>query len=127
MQFNWAARFAARREPGYGIGLSCGTEKGSYVAACVEGQGDGDAIHIRRVCQAYECGKVMNPSGLRAQIEGAIVMGIGPALREAIEFENGHVQTTAFSAYKVPRFADVPKIDVHVLDRPDLPATGAGE
>jgi isoquinoline 1-oxidoreductase len=126
-QFDWSKKFAARREPGYGIGLSCGTEKGSFVAACVEVLADKETIRVRRVCQTYECGKVLNPSGLRSQIEGAIVMGIGPALREAMQFENGQMQTTAFSDYKVPRFADVPAIDVHVLDRPDLPSIGAGE
>jgi isoquinoline 1-oxidoreductase len=126
-QFDWSKRFGARREPGYGLGLACGTEKGSFVAACAEVLMDGDTIHVRRVCQAYECGKIMNPSGLKAQNEGAIMMGIGPALREEIRFEKGQLQTTAFSEYKVPRFADMPKIDVHLLDRPDLPSTGAGE
>jgi isoquinoline 1-oxidoreductase beta subunit len=126
-QFGWDKRFAIPREPGFGLGLACGTEKGSFVAACAEVLVDGQNIYVSRVCQAYECGKVMNPSGLKLQIEGAILMGIGPALREEVRFEKGQVQTTAFSEYKVPRFADTPAIDVHVLDRPDLPSVGAGE
>ena len=71
-QFDWSKKLAALREPGYGIGLSCGTEKGSFVAACAEVLVDKETIRVRRVCQAYECGKVLNPSGLRSQIEGAM-------------------------------------------------------
>jgi isoquinoline 1-oxidoreductase len=55
------------------------------------------------------------------------VQGIGPALREEIRFEGGKVTNAAFSQYLVPRFSDVPKIEVHLLDRPDLPSVGAGE
>jgi isoquinoline 1-oxidoreductase len=54
-------------------------------------------------------------------------MGLGPALREEMRFEDGKMLNAAFSRYKVPRFADVPEIEVHLLDRPDLPSAGAGE
>jgi len=57
----------------------------------------------------------------------ANVMGLGPALREEIRFEDGKVTNAAFSQYLVPRFDDVPQIDIHLLDRPDLPPVGAGE
>jgi isoquinoline 1-oxidoreductase len=54
-------------------------------------------------------------------------MGLGGALYEAIRFEDGKVLNPRFSRYRVPRFADVPKIDVVMVDRRDLPAAGAGE
>ena len=54
-------------------------------------------------------------------------MGLGPALREEMKFKDGKMLNAAFSKYLVPRFADVPKIDVQLLDRPDLPSAGAGE
>jgi isoquinoline 1-oxidoreductase subunit beta len=130
-QFDFANRFARKDPgvPGVGVGIACGTEKASFVAACVEVAVDAatGAINVRRVCQAYECGAVMNPQNLRKQVEGAILMGLGPALREEMRFEGGKVQNAAFSRYAVPRFADVPGLDVHLLDRPDLPTAGAGE
>ena len=51
----------------------------------------------------------------------------GPLLREEMKFENGEMLNARLSAYRVPRFEDVPPLDVHLLDRPDLPSAGAGE
>ncbi|HSV14341.1 MAG TPA: molybdopterin cofactor-binding domain-containing protein [Tepidisphaeraceae bacterium] len=127
-QFGWADR-VKQKDENIGVGLACGTEKGSYLAACVEAAVDRSkgTIAVRRVVQAFECGAIVNPSNLLSQVQGAIMMGIGPALREAIRFENGKVLTTAFSEYEVPRFADLPQLEVHLIDRPDLPSAGAGE
>jgi len=115
--------------PDVGVGLACGTEKGSYVAACVEISVDRKLgrIDVRRVCEVFECGAVQNPANLRSQVEGCIIMGLGGALREEIQFENGKVLNASFSKYPVPRFADVPELDIHLLDRPDLPSAGGGE
>jgi hypothetical protein len=82
---------------------------------------------VRHVCAAYECGAILNPDNLLAQVQGAILMGIGPALREEILFRDGVIQNASFAEYRVPRFADVPTLDIHLLDRPDLPSSGAGE
>lgn len=126
--FKWSER-VKRKDPTLGVGLACGTEKGSYVAACVEVFIDRAAKKIvpRHVCQAYECGAIINPGNLRSQVEGAIIMGLGPALREEMRFENGVMRNAAFSEYAVPRFKDVPELDIHLLNRPDLPSAGAGE
>ena len=70
---------------------------------------------------------VINPDGLKNQIMGANIMGLGGALFEAIEFENGRVLNNRFSKYRVPRFRDVPAIEVVLLDRKDIPSAGAGE
>jgi isoquinoline 1-oxidoreductase len=127
-RFDWPNRARANML-NVGVGLACGTEKGSYVAACAEVEVDParGSFRVRRVCQAYECGKIVNPKNLLAQVEGAIVQGLGPALREEVRFEEGKVTNAAFSQYLVPRFEDVPALEVHLLDRPDLPSTGAGE
>jgi isoquinoline 1-oxidoreductase len=79
------------------------------------------------VCEVFECGAIINPANLRAQIDGAVIMGLGPALREEMIFENGRMQNAAFSEYAVPRFKDVPELDIHLLNRPDLASAGAGE
>ena len=99
------------------------------IAACAEVAVDPAAgtIRVVRVCQAYECGKITSPANLRAQVEGGIVMGLGPVLREAVVFENGRVVNASFWKYEVPRMKDVPRLDIHLLDRPDLPSVGAGE
>jgi len=125
-EFDWPAR-SGRKDPAVGVGLACGTEKGSYVAACAEiGLRDG-TISVRRVCEAFECGAILNPDNCRAQVEGCIVMGLGPALREEMRFEKGAVLNGSFWRYLVPRLADVPQLDIHLMDRPDLPSVGAGE
>jgi len=128
-RFGWAERSKAKGTAGIGVGLASGTDKGGFVAACVEVAVDREKgeIAVRRVCQAYECGKILNPTNLMAQVKGAIIMGLGPALREAMEFEGGKITNASFSRYKVPRFADVPELEIHLLDRPDLASAGAGE
>jgi len=69
----------------------------------------------------------VNPDGLRNQIEGANVMGLGGALFEAIEFSDGRILNPRFSAYRVPRFSDLPKNEVVLVDHKDQPSAGAGE
>ncbi|HEY8470772.1 MAG TPA: molybdopterin cofactor-binding domain-containing protein [Longimicrobiales bacterium] len=115
--------------PGRGIGLACGVEKGGYVATCAEVavERSSGQVRVLRIVQAFECGAIVNPDGLRNQVEGALIMGLGGALWEAIEFEDGRILNPRLSQYRVPRFTDVPPIDVVLLDRKDLPSAGAGE
>ena len=119
----------AKKEPGQGFGFGGGAEKGSYVATCAEVFVDRASGELRvvRLVTAFECGAIVNPDGLRNQVSGANVMGLGGALFEAIEFENGRITNPRFSRYRVPRFRDVPEIEVVLLDRKDLPSAGAGE
>jgi isoquinoline 1-oxidoreductase len=127
-EFGWRQR-SGRKNSNSAIGLACGTEKGSFVAACVEVGLDraSQRIKVLEVCQAFECGAIVNPANLLSQVQGAIVMGMGPALREEIQFENGKIRNASFAEYRVPRFDDMPKLDIHLMDRPDLPSAGAGE
>ena len=127
-RFRWTERRSQRR-PGRGLGLACGTEKGSYVAACVEVEADGKKgeLRVRETCHAFECGAILNPANLRAQVEGSIIQGLGGALTEEIEFENGRLKNGSFAKYPVPRFRDVPPLDIVLVNRPDLAPAGAGE
>jgi isoquinoline 1-oxidoreductase len=110
------------------FGIAGGFEKGSYVATCAEVRVEpGKPARVVRVVQAYECGAVVNPDQLRNQNEGAVIMGLGGALFEAIQFENGKILNPHFARYRVPRFRDVPKIEIVLVDRKDLPPAGAGE
>lgn len=123
-RFGWESRHAA---PDHGFGIACGTEKGSYIANCVEVAPETGSVKIVRIVAAFECGAVINPHHLENQVEGAIVMGIGGALFEAIRFDGGRILNPRLSEYRVPRFGDVPEIEVVLLNRKDLPSVGAGE
>ena len=114
---------------GHGVGIACGSEKGGYVATAVElavDRGNG-AVRLLRAATAFECGAILNPDHLKSQVEGCVVMGIGGALTEEIQFENGKILNPRFSRYEVPRFSHVPKLETVLLDRKDLPSAGAGE
>ncbi|MFN7934288.1 MAG: molybdopterin cofactor-binding domain-containing protein [Bryobacteraceae bacterium] len=124
-KFRWKERVKSQAK-GRAVGIAGGTEKGSYVAACVEVE-IGASVKIRDFTMAYECGAILNPSNLRAQVEGSIIQGLGGALTEAIEFENGRLRNGSFLRYRVPRFRDVPPLQIVLLDREDLPSAGAGE
>jgi isoquinoline 1-oxidoreductase len=127
-RFRWAERRKKRR-PGAGIGLACGTEKNSVVAACCEVEVDAESgvPRLIEIVEAFECGPILNPANLLSQVEGCITMGLGPALREEIQFKDGQLSNGRFAAYRVPRFRDIPKADVILLDRKDLEPAGAGE
>jgi isoquinoline 1-oxidoreductase len=125
-KFNWGQ---LKSTPLRGFGIAGGTDKGGYVATCVEVEivPPDNKIKIRRVVQAWESGAIINPDGLRNQISGAIVQGIGGALLEQIQFANGRILNPHFAQYRVPRFSDAPQIEIVLIDRNELPSAGAGE
>ncbi|HET9179493.1 MAG TPA: molybdopterin cofactor-binding domain-containing protein [Terriglobia bacterium] len=124
--FGWKTR---KPPKGHGFGMGGGVEKGGYVATCAEVAVDRSSGNVRvvRVTSAFDCGAVVNPNGLRNQIEGANIMGLGGALFEAIEFNDGRITNGTFTQYRVPRFSDVPEIQPVLIDRKDQPSAGAGE
>jgi CO/xanthine dehydrogenase Mo-binding subunit len=124
-RFGWGKAPAAHT----GVGLAGGFEKGGYVATCAEVAVDPStqAVRIVRVVEAWDCGPVVNPNGLKNQTEGAIIQGIGGALFEDVHFDQGRILNPHFASYRVPRFKDVPKIDVEIIDRKDQKPFGAGE
>jgi nicotinate dehydrogenase subunit B len=111
---------------GRGIGIACGAEKGSYLATAAEVSRGDSGLKVERLVVAYECGAIVNPDGVRNQVEGAVVQGLGGALFEAIVFANGALTNGTMASYRVPRFKDVPPIEILLLDRPDIPSVGAG-
>ena len=124
--FDWSGAVSSRL-PNRGVGIACGTEKGSFVAACAEVEVTQGEPRVLRICQAYECGAIQNPANLRLQVEGALVQGLGGALYEAVEFSKGQITTDNFSTYRVPRLRDVPELEIVLLNRTDLPSVGGSE
>src|SRR5262249_60945631 len=112
--------------PGHGFGIAGSTDKGSYVATCAEVAVDGNAVKVVRLVTAFECGAVVNPDQLKNQVEGAAVMGLGGALFEAIQFEDGKIVNPRFARYRVPRFSDLPLLETGLLDPKGPPSAGAG-
>jgi CO/xanthine dehydrogenase Mo-binding subunit len=122
----------------HGYGLACGVENGGYVAAFAEisivpseflGAEVAPAppkVRVDRVLMAFECGAIVNPGNLKNQIEGSVMMALGGALFEAVEFANGTILNPHLATYRVPRFSDLPVIETVLVDRKDLPSAGAG-
>ena len=125
-KFGWGKRKAAAGE---GFGMGGGYEKLGNIATFVEVNVDrkSGAVKVVRVVSAFECGAIVNPDNLRNQVEGSNVQGLGGALFEAIEFENGKILNGRMSQYRVPRFSDLPVVETVLLDRKDIPSAGAGE
>ncbi len=124
-QFGWGKSKTA----GQGFGMGGGYEKLGNIATFAEVHVDRQSGNVKvvRVVSAFECGAIVNPDGLRNQIEGSNIQGLGGALFEAIEYDNGKILNGRMSEYRVPRFSDVPVLETVLLDRKDIPSVGAGE
>ena len=125
-RFNWQRKPTGEMR---GYGVACGFEKGGYIAACAEVSVERRTgkVKLERIVEAFECGAIVNPVHLENQIEGAVVQAIGGAVFESIQFANGSILNPRFKSYRVPRFSDVPPIEIVLVNRKDLPSAGAGE
>ena len=111
-----------------GLGVAVGLEKGGRVATRAEVAVDADGtVRVTQIVTAYECGAVVSPATVLSQIQGGTVMALGGALFEQVTLADGHQETRSLARYRVPRFSDIPQIDVVLVDRPDIPSAGAGE
>jgi isoquinoline 1-oxidoreductase len=124
--YGWTPR---RAPTGKGVGFACGIDVGSRVAEIVELDVDAKTglVRISRVVVAQESGLVINPDGITNQIEGGIIMGLGPALREMVHYEKGRILTDRYSKYPIPTIRDAPKIETVLVPNPTLSPQGAGE
>lgn len=111
---------------GRGRGLACHFSFETYVAEVAEVTVDKDGLKVDRVVAAVDCGRVVNPNGARAQLEGGIVYGLTAALKGAITIDRGRAQQSNFHDYEMLRIAESPAIEVHFVAS-DAPPTGTGE
>ncbi|WP_424136152.1 molybdopterin cofactor-binding domain-containing protein [Roseomonas chloroacetimidivorans] len=116
---------------GHGLGIAGHYSFVTYVAVAAEVEvGEGGAFSVPRVDIAVDCGPVVNPERVRAQMEGAVVMGHGLATSAEISFKNGRAEQSNFDAYELTRIATSPReIRVHILTGAsyDRPLGGVGE
>ena len=101
----------------------------NYVAIAMEVAVDRNTgkINVRRIACAHDGGLIVNPDGLRNQIEGSILQTLGRALHEEVKFDRSRVTSVDWASYPILSFPDVPSLDVALIDRPSLPPLGAGE
>jgi CO/xanthine dehydrogenase Mo-binding subunit len=118
--------------PAHGRGMAFvqyeGTE--AYVAAIVDVDVDLGAhtVHVARACVAHDCGLIVNPNGLRNQIEGNVIQGISRTLKESVAFDRSRVTSLDWRSYPIMTFAEVPEsIEIELIDHPELSSVGAGE
>ena len=112
---------------GSGRGVALQFVFGTYMAqvAEVEVSKDGE-VRVRRVVCAVDCGSVVNPDTVQAQVQGAVIFGISAALFGEITLKGGRVEQTNFDTYRVLRMNEAPAIEVHIVKNTEPPG-GMGE
>jgi CO/xanthine dehydrogenase Mo-binding subunit len=101
----------------------------SYVAMAIEVAVERATgrIKVERVACAHDCGQIINPDGVRAQVEGSILQTLSRVLMEEVQFDRARVTSVDWASYPILRFSDVPKLDIALIDRPTQAPLGAGE
>jgi len=121
-----AAGFGAPMPPGRGRGIALHASFKTIVAMVADVTVLDNRLKVDRVVAAVDCGTVINPDVVRAQIEGGIGFALGAALRNRITLKNGEVEQSNFHNYEPLRMSDMPKVEVHIMPS-DEPPTGIGE
>ena len=124
----------ASEKAGWGSPLPKGLARGiagyysfnTYTAAVAEVSVKDGMPKVHRLVYAVDCGRPVNPEGIRAQVEGAAIYGLSAALHDAITIKGGAVEQTNFHQYQMPRIADTPKTEVFIVESKEEP-TGIGE
>ena len=112
---------------GRGHGIAVAEAFKTFVAQVAEVSVDKDGnVKVERVICAVDCGTPINPDVIAAQMEGGIGFGLGAALHSAITLKDGKVEQNNFDGYQVLRFAEMPKVEVHIVQSGEAP-TGVGE
>jgi isoquinoline 1-oxidoreductase beta subunit len=121
-QGNWGAPLP----DGYARGVAVHQSFGTYCAQVIEAGIVNGRIDVRRVVCAVDCGQVVNPDTVVAQMESAIIFGLSAALKQQITLVNGEVQQGNFDDYPLLRMFECPRIEVHIIDSDEKPS-GVGE
>jgi isoquinoline 1-oxidoreductase beta subunit len=120
------AKWGSALPAGRGRGIAGVFGWGSYVAYVAEVSLNSGAARVERVVAAVDCGQVVNPDMVAAQVEGGIVFGLSAALRGEITVERGRVQQSNFDNYPVLRISEMPQVEVHLAPSTATPG-GMGE
>ncbi|HLQ39042.1 MAG TPA: molybdopterin cofactor-binding domain-containing protein, partial [Planctomycetota bacterium] len=124
----------AASKAGWGQPLPAGRARGlavhnsfaSYVAMVAEVSLEQGRPRVHKVTCAVDCGRVINPDTVKAQLEGAIGFGLTAALYSEITLQDGRVEQSNFHDYRMLRIHEMPAVEVHLIPS-DVPSTGVGE
>jgi nicotinate dehydrogenase subunit B len=122
----WKPGVAGDDNRGRGFGFGRYKNASAYCAIVAEIEVS-EAIRVKKVYAAVDAGQVVNPDGLRNQVEGGIVQAISWTLKEEVKWDRERVLARSWESYPILRFDEVPDIEVVLLDRPELPGLGTGE
>lgn len=111
---------------GQGLGLARYKDRGAYCAVVADVEAE-VSVRVRRLTIAVDVGRVVNPDGVRNQIEGGATQATSWTLKERVAFDRRRITSVDWESYPILRFSEAPEIDVHLVDRPDLPSVGSGE
>jgi nicotinate dehydrogenase subunit B len=111
---------------GRGLAVARYKGKGAYCAVVAEVEAETD-VRVRRLTIAVDVGRVVNPDGVRFQIEGGAIQATSWTLKEQVRFDTTRITSEDWESYPILRFSEVPEVEVHLVERPDLPSVGAGE
>ncbi len=112
---------------GWGRGVaSFSTFGATHVAMVVEVSVDGTNVRVQRVVAAVDCGRAINPDGVKMQVEGGIIFGLSAALYGYIDIQHGRVQQSNFHDYHIMQIDEAPQIEVYLVESDDTPS-GIGE
>jgi nicotinate dehydrogenase subunit B len=129
---DWSKRLSSAEvgvRSGRGVAFVRYDRTEAYVAAVADvdvNPADGQ-VRVKRVVVAHDCGLIINPDGLRNQIEGNVIQATSRALKEEVKFDRAMVTSLDWTLYPILRFPEIPDVVVELINRPDQPAVGAGE
>ena len=112
---------------GRGVAISNRAETICGAVAEVEVDKTTGKVAVNRFILSHDCGLIINPDGLKNQIEGNIVQGVSRALMEEVKFDSSGITMLDWQSYPVIKFPDVPNIEIVLINRPEMPALGGGE
>jgi nicotinate dehydrogenase subunit B len=104
-----------------------GPEKRATVVADVQVDRISGRVRVSKIVIATACGRIINPRGLKHQVQGAVLQGVSRSLFEAVKFDRSHVTSLDWQSYPVLTFPDVPDIETVLIDQRDIESSGAGE
>jgi nicotinate dehydrogenase subunit B len=112
-----------------GRGVALAIRGRTLIAAIAEVEVDKTTgnVAVKRMTIAHDCGLIINPDGLKFQIEGNVIQGTSRALMEEVKFDATGLKSLDWKSYPVIRFKDIPEVESVLISRPELPALGAGE
>ena len=130
----WESRPSPRRdvaEPTEGRGVAFARyENDQAIVACiarVQVDRNSGLVRVRRIVVAHDCGLIINPDGVKNQIEGNVIQSLSRAIKEEVQFDEHHITSVDWQTYPILTFSEVPEVEIVLINHPDEPALGAGE